>query len=66
MSVSVGSKWKCIDERSEHYGKLCIVKYIDDNPDYNGDGTIELLYSDGSSHFGKVRRFMPGHTHVRI
>lgn len=65
MRVEKGSVWRCIDETSEERGKLCVVKYIDNNPDFNGDGVIILLYSDGTLHYGKVRRFMPGTTHIR-
>jgi hypothetical protein len=61
--VRVGSIWECIDEDSEYFGRLCVVKYYDDNPDFNGDGGIELLYANGVKYSGKVRRFMPGTTH---
>lgn len=60
---TVDSVWKCIDESSEYYGKFCMIQYYDDNPDFNGDGTIELLYSNGDVYTGKVRRFMPRITH---
>jgi hypothetical protein len=63
MKVTVGSIWKCIDEDAQSFGRLCVVKYYNDNPDYNGDGDIILLYADGSVHYGKVRRFIPGVTH---
>ncbi|MNW28161.1 hypothetical protein D3C74_49760 [compost metagenome] len=62
MKVTKGSFWRCITEDNKR-GKLCVVKFVDDNPDFNGDGSIELLYSDGSVHYGKVRRFIPGITH---
>jgi hypothetical protein len=58
-----GSIWKCIDEDSESYGRYCVIKEIHDNPEYNGDGEIELLYSNRIRHHGKVRRFIPGITH---
>lgn len=66
MKVTKGSIWRCIDEDAEERGKLCVVKSIEDNPDYNGDGDIELLYSNGTRYYGKVRRFMLGLTHKHV
>lgn len=61
--VCLHSIWKCIDNDDEMYERYCIVKSIDDDPDYNGEGTIELLYANNIRSYGKVRRFMPGITH---
>jgi hypothetical protein len=65
-SVSINTVWKCIDENDEMLNRYCVIKYIDDDPNYNGDGTIELIYADGSKHYGKVRRFIPNITHEYI
>lgn len=61
-----GSIWKCIDADSNHFNKYCVIKYVSTNPEYNGCGDIELLYSDKTKYFGKVRRFTPGATHIFI
>jgi hypothetical protein len=69
MKILTGTKWKNIDPTSEEYSRVCIVTYIDDNPDHNGDGDIVLEYNDKEPkviHTGKVRRFMPGITHIFI
>ncbi|KZE79342.1 hypothetical protein AV654_17895 [Paenibacillus elgii] len=63
MRIKIGSVWECIEEDSDLFGKFCVVEDIDDDPDLNGDGTIELMYADGSKYYGKVRRFIPGITH---
>lgn len=64
--VLKGSRWRCIDESIDtEYGKVCTVVDIDNDPDHNGEGDIELLYDDGTTHYGKVRRFTPGITHIR-
>lgn len=66
MKITRGSIWRCIEENSPHYKRLCVVKDINDNPDFNGDGTIELMYANGTRHYGKVRRFLPGITHKLV
>lgn len=66
MKIPEGSVWRCIDEESERHGKICEVVDIHDNPDFNGDGSITLLYDDGEVRVGKVRRFIPGITHERV
>lgn len=66
MKIRPGSIWRNIDTTSEDYQRLCMVMHINDNPDWNGDGEIELLYSNNTRHYGKVRRFMPGITHVLV
>lgn len=66
MKIPKGSVWRCIDEDSEYNNKLCCVVEIQDNPDFNGDGTITLRYEGGDEHTGKVRRFTPGITHERV
>lgn len=58
--------WKCIDEDSSEYGKYCVIREANTHPDFNGDGDIELLYSNRLKHYGKVRRFIPGITHTYI
>lgn len=63
-NLVVGSVWKCIDEDNQMFNKYCIIKTINNKPEYNGDGTIELLYTDSSKYYGKVRRFIPNVTHV--
>jgi hypothetical protein len=65
MKNMVGSIWRCIDKDDEQYGRLCVIKEYSDNPDYNGDGDIELRYVNGV-HYGKVRRFVPNYTHKFI
>ena len=64
--VCIHSIWKCIDKDHDMYNRYCIIKDIDDNPDYNGDGVIELLYADGTKTYRKVRRFIPNVTHKFI
>lgn len=65
--MTVGSIWRNIDPEDEvDFGRLCMIMSIDTEPDHNGDGTIELLYSDGLTHYGKVRRFIPGITHKYV
>lgn len=67
MKPAKGQIWKCIDHSdTELIGRFCIIKYIEDNPDFNGDGSIALLYSDGTKYAGKVRRFVEGITHIYI
>ena len=63
---TVNSIWKCIDESNDEYNKFCKIIDIDLNLDHNGDGGIQLLYSDGYTHYGKVRRFIPNVTHIYI
>ncbi|MNC63235.1 hypothetical protein D3C75_1133380 [compost metagenome] len=55
-----GSLWECINPEAEEFGQKCTVADINDNPDYNGDGDIELLFEDGSKLYKKVRRFWAG------
>jgi hypothetical protein len=61
-----GSRWKCIDEDSNEFNQICTIVSANTDPDFNGDGEIELLYDNGLRHYGKVRRFVPGMTHTRI
>jgi len=65
MSKMVGSIWRCIEVDSPYYGKLCVIKEYNDNPDFNGDGDIELKYV-GATYYSKVRRFVPNYTHKFI
>jgi imidazole glycerol phosphate synthase subunit HisF len=64
MRVLPKTIWKCTNERSEDFGKLCVVKSVDNNPDYNGDGDVEVMYSDGTELHTKVRRFMLNHEYI--
>jgi hypothetical protein len=61
--VRTGDIYKCIDEEDEKYGKYCVIKDIDNNPDFNGEQTIVLLYSDRSLSYPKTRRIILGITH---
>lgn len=67
MSIKVGSVWRCIDHQdSDLIGQTCTVLSVNNNPDYNGDGDIELRYEDGTLYTGKYRRFVPGITHIQV
>lgn len=55
MSIQVGSKWRCED------GRVCTVIEVDDHPDNNGESTMEVLYTDGTTAYPKVRRFEMRH-----
>lgn len=63
--IKVNTIWKCIEhEDASLIGETCIVKSIEDSPDFNGEGHIELLYSNDFCYIGKLRRFIPNITHV--
>ena len=64
MLPEVGTIWRCIDENSEFFGQTCVVKESFLNPDFNGDGTLVLMYDDDTEFFTKVRRLIPNITHV--
>lgn len=58
MGIPVGSKWKCTDEQREEFGLVGEVLSVEDHPDFNGDGGIEIQHEDGSILYMKVRRFV--------
>lgn len=60
----VGTFWKCTSPALEQYGRYCVVKEAETNPDYNGDGDVKVLYSNGDVHYMKLRRFYS--RHVRL
>lgn len=66
MPVLPGTMWKCIDKYSDYFGKTCVIISMEDNPDYNGDGTMELLYDGNETCYTKCRRLVPGITHEFI
>lgn len=57
LVVSIGSKWKCVDEDFMEYGEYATVIDADNNPDFNGEQDIEIQFEDGSTMFMKKRRF---------
>lgn len=60
----VGTKWKCTDERLEQFGLTGTVIDAEASPDWNGDGDIEIKYSDGSISYMKLRRFLMRHENI--
>lgn len=63
--IPVGSIWKCTDEDYPAYKKYCSVKSVNDGPGWNGEGTINVLYSDNTIGEMKVRRFCLRHEKVK-
>lgn len=61
MSIQAGSKWLCTEEDNDAFGLTCTVISIQDHPDLNGEGSIEVKYEDGTIGDSKVRRFVGRH-----
>jgi hypothetical protein len=57
MGIQVGSKWKCTDEGLEQFDMVGKIIEVNDHPDWNGDGEIEIKHEDNSIAVIKVRRF---------
>lgn len=66
MRIQPGSKWLCTDEDYPEYGKTCVVIDPNDDPDFNGDGDIEVKYDDDTIAYMKVRRFLLRHEKVKM
>lgn len=64
MRIQAGSKWLCTEGDNEAFGLTCVVLSVQDHPDLNGDGSIEVKYEDGSTGDSKVRRFVGRHEPV--
>lgn len=59
-----GTKWKCTDEDFEEFGKTCVVTEADENPDFNGDQDVEVVYEGKRFYYMKLRRFYSRHERV--
>lgn len=64
MRIQAGSKWLCTEGENDAFGLTCRVISVQDHPDLNGDGSIEVKYEDGSIGDSKVRRFVMRHEPV--
>lgn len=61
MRIQIGSTWLCTDTTYHRYNKTCKVLDVEDHPDFNGEGVIEVVYENGDKEFTKVRRFTLRH-----
>ena len=57
-----GTRWMCIDTNSECFGLIGTITYGETNPEYNGDGGVEIKYDNGDVLNTKLRRFVRRHT----
>lgn len=64
MRIQTGSKWLCTETDNDAFGLTCVVLSVQDHPDLNGDGSIEVKYQDGTIGDSKVRRFHMRHEAV--
>ncbi|MBG9693155.1 hypothetical protein ABD91_20660 [Lysinibacillus sphaericus] len=57
MSIQKNSVWLCTDEGMEEVGLKATVVEVFEDAQFNGDGEIEILHSNGTILVMKVRRF---------
>lgn len=62
--IEPNTTWKCVSAFSEFENVQCILVDVDNNPDLNGDGDVEVLYENGEKAFMKLRKFLDRHTYI--